>query len=396
MRFALSTAALAVSSLAISCGGPGVDSAKEPDIVEEEIQRLTPCQNSPHQRPCQEALGQSMFQGIFLGKGDFAPKLPEIWGVNSPIRSTSGNFTETAARIRQLGEERAAFCKTNPSECHALPGQSANQLSDALVDASKKITPFNQGRSVQSQVQQRIQQILNSDVDGTLYDSMRTIDPDVFVTMATEATSGNPVRVSKALSRATDVFLVATVPPTIPPSPFPPTPFIGSGTIFVRSPFTAASPAAAMAGAQCVNVYIAVDIAVVAVAAVAVVTVAVADRSPWGPSGLRNTVFSGTVTQRFNHVSPPPNPTPQGSWTPWIDRDDPTGNGDGEHLGAMMQEGYPVCANPTAVDCRRIVDGIDWTQTGEVGSCTTAGFVCLNADQPDQQCDDYEVRFYCP
>jgi hypothetical protein len=90
-----------------------------------------------------------------------------------------------------------------------------------------------------------------------------------------------------------------------------------------------------------------------------------------------------------------PCPGPAG-WTPWIDRDDPSGNGDGEHLSLMLQEGYPVCSNPIGVECRRISDQADWTQTGEFATCTTAGFECLNANQPDRSCDDYEVRFFCP
>jgi len=86
---------------------------------------------------------------------------------------------------------------------------------------------------------------------------------------------------------------------------------------------------------------------------------------------------------------------PSVTWTPWLDRDDPSGNGEGEHLSIFVSEGR-ACANPQAVECRRISDGMPADQTGEVLTCSTsAGLVCLNADQGDRYCDDYEVRFLC-
>jgi regulation of enolase protein 1 (concanavalin A-like superfamily) len=83
-------------------------------------------------------------------------------------------------------------------------------------------------------------------------------------------------------------------------------------------------------------------------------------------------------------------------WTGWINRDGPGGNGDGEHLSAMLSEGLHVCPNPTSVECRRAIDQLSWQMTGEVLTCTTAGLECLNASQSDGTCDDYEVRFLCP
>jgi hypothetical protein len=44
-----------------------------------------------------------------------------------------------------------------------------------------------------------------------------------------------------------------------------------------------------------------------------------------------------------------------------------------------------------------VTDRLDYTQTGEAVTCSAAdGAICVNADQADQQCDDYEVRFFCP
>jgi hypothetical protein len=83
--------------------------------------------------------------------------------------------------------------------------------------------------------------------------------------------------------------------------------------------------------------------------------------------------------------------------TDWFNRDAPSGDGDGEHLDALIAEGYAVCAHPKEVHCRRQTDMVDWTKTGQVMTCTPeGGSVCLNHDQPGGQCDDYEVQFVCP
>jgi pimeloyl-ACP methyl ester carboxylesterase len=81
------------------------------------------------------------------------------------------------------------------------------------------------------------------------------------------------------------------------------------------------------------------------------------------------------------------------AWTDWINRDNEWGNGDGEHRGLMT--GIP-CTQPFAVQCRRAIDGVDSTLTGEIVRCNLDGAECLNSKQPDGWCDDYEVRFACP
>ncbi len=82
-----------------------------------------------------------------------------------------------------------------------------------------------------------------------------------------------------------------------------------------------------------------------------------------------------------------------GTWTAWLDRDDPSGAGDYE---TRVDFGAAVCANPIAIQCQTLA-GVDWTQTGEVYSCTAAaGGVCVNSSQPDGACMDYRVRFLCP
>lgn len=85
-----------------------------------------------------------------------------------------------------------------------------------------------------------------------------------------------------------------------------------------------------------------------------------------------------------------------GGWTAWLNRDGPSGGGDGEHLSEFVAAGT-VCSKPLAAQCRRVSDKKPWMLTGEVYACSAeAGGNCINANQPDGTCDDYEVRFYCP
>lgn len=82
-------------------------------------------------------------------------------------------------------------------------------------------------------------------------------------------------------------------------------------------------------------------------------------------------------------------------WTQWLDRDDPTINGDGEHLSLF--DPMQVCPKPLLAECRRISDQVASNQTGESTVCSiTQGGYCNNAEQDDGACDDYEVRFLCP
>ena len=82
-----------------------------------------------------------------------------------------------------------------------------------------------------------------------------------------------------------------------------------------------------------------------------------------------------------------------GTWTSWLNRDAPSGAGDYETRADFVPA---VCANPISIQCQTVA-GVDWTQTGEVYSCTPAtGGVCVNASQPDGSCMDYRVRFLCP
>jgi hypothetical protein len=87
---------------------------------------------------------------------------------------------------------------------------------------------------------------------------------------------------------------------------------------------------------------------------------------------------------------------PTGTWTPWLNRDAPSGSGDYETLSDFINEAYPVCTNPIAIECQT-TSGVNWSSTGEVYSCSLpTGGVCNNSQQSDGYCLDYQVRFLCP
>jgi hypothetical protein len=87
-------------------------------------------------------------------------------------------------------------------------------------------------------------------------------------------------------------------------------------------------------------------------------------------------------------------------WTDWLDRDNPTGNGDGEWISAFEEDGVIICPpsfSIAGIEARRISDKLDANLTGEnfISYDSRLGFSCENKDQPDNQCFDYEVRFTC-
>ncbi|MFZ6029123.1 MAG: metallophosphoesterase [Chloroflexota bacterium] len=83
---------------------------------------------------------------------------------------------------------------------------------------------------------------------------------------------------------------------------------------------------------------------------------------------------------------------PGQGWTAWLDRDNPSGDGDWE-----TRADFPgVCAAPLQIDGRTLT-GTYWYDTGEKLSVSPGtGLVCRNAEQNDKYCLDYKVRFFCP
>ena len=79
-------------------------------------------------------------------------------------------------------------------------------------------------------------------------------------------------------------------------------------------------------------------------------------------------------------------------WGPWLDRDNPSGDGDWEDLKNFRLIGQ-ACDNPLAIECREISTQVDASATGQTIVCDPAkGFWCRNVGQ---SCKDYEVRFVC-
>jgi hypothetical protein len=107
---------------------------------------------------------------------------------------------------------------------------------------------------------------------------------------------------------------------------------------------------------------------------------------PWtGLSDAHGRVFNQSISRTINVQG--------GTWTSWLNRDAPSGDGDYETRVDFVP---PVCANPIGIQCQTTA-GVDWTLTGEVYSCTPAsGGICVHANQPDRSCMDYRVRFLCP
>ncbi len=86
---------------------------------------------------------------------------------------------------------------------------------------------------------------------------------------------------------------------------------------------------------------------------------------------------------------------PKLSWTPWLDRDNPGGKGDYENIAGHLKQGNG-CEAPADIQCR-VVGGESSADSGEVYHCDTKrGGRCINAEQPDNRCKDYEVRMLCP
>jgi hypothetical protein len=110
-------------------------------------------------------------------------------------------------------------------------------------------------------------------------------------------------------------------------------------------------------------------------------------------------------------ASPPDNPT---CWTPWMNRDTPTGTGEWETLEALAAE-HPsafieagctfdqyssTVSTPMGVECKQAYSGTPFEHmhdsfTNGVACTPEQGLVCLNADQGYGTCNNYKIRFNC-
>ena len=77
-----------------------------------------------------------------------------------------------------------------------------------------------------------------------------------------------------------------------------------------------------------------------------------------------------------------------------------SGYGDGEFETLLMlrnENPGEICVNPTAVDARLVGDNTHYSQTGQILTVNSkTGLECVNGEQPNGICLDYEVRFCCP
>jgi hypothetical protein len=135
-------------------------------------------------------------------------------------------------------------------------------------------------------------------------------------------------------------------------------------------------------------------------------TVAVADpTSPPTLSPSKPPTLSPTIP------TPPEEPT---CWTPWMNRDTPTGTGEWETLEALAAE-HPAAfidagctfdqysstvSTPQGVECKEAYTGTPFeamhdTFTNGIACTPEEGLVCLNADQSYGTCNNYKIRFNC-
>jgi hypothetical protein len=125
-------------------------------------------------------------------------------------------------------------------------------------------------------------------------------------------------------------------------------------------------------------------------------------------------VIGSAQTVNAQAAACPPGQDCPCTWTAWFDRDDPSGVGDFEDLTNLIKEKKPICARPTAVQCRYKGGAVWGHQTLPLGPTNTAGAgyqclvsgpgagaICQNAQtkppgtQSNPTCKDSEVRFCC-
>jgi len=87
-----------------------------------------------------------------------------------------------------------------------------------------------------------------------------------------------------------------------------------------------------------------------------------------------------------------------GSWTPWHDRDDPSGTGDWEIRSHYQPK--TTCTHsripPLAIQARLVGSQLPYQAGGDILTISqSTGLICKNNNQYDKRCADYEVRYCC-
>ncbi len=86
------------------------------------------------------------------------------------------------------------------------------------------------------------------------------------------------------------------------------------------------------------------------------------------------------------------------SVSPWLNRDSPGGSGDYESATYHYNDGSIPCSDPLGTEVRRVSDGLDAHEIGDQRFAAFNhgwGFTCVNNVSGYDNCDDYEVRYYC-
>jgi hypothetical protein len=80
-------------------------------------------------------------------------------------------------------------------------------------------------------------------------------------------------------------------------------------------------------------------------------------------------------------------------WTGWLNRDTPEGLGDIEQRASSGS----ACEHPIDFEARVAGTNVAYFLTGErLVASTEFGIECLNENQSDAACEDYEIKFLCP
>lgn len=88
-------------------------------------------------------------------------------------------------------------------------------------------------------------------------------------------------------------------------------------------------------------------------------------------------------------------------WTPWYDSFYPgngTASGDDESLYSLKElYGLNICqgSEPVEAQCQTVLGQEPPTEILAINCLASQGLFCRNADQPDGQCQNYEIRFKC-
>uniref|UniRef100_A0A1I8JRM6 EGF-like domain-containing protein n=1 Tax=Macrostomum lignano TaxID=282301 RepID=A0A1I8JRM6_9PLAT len=119
-------------------------------------------------------------------------------------------------------------------------------------------------------------------------------------------------------------------------------------------------------------------------------------RAPEESSPSKATGLTGFTTTP-EREGPSPTTSVCEEWTPWINLDRPsTGHGDVETMEKARRKWPNFCPKPMKIQCRDAGSKISVDQVSQELLCDLEhGLLCINENQYPNNCNDYEIRFYC-